>query len=100
MLKTFLPRDQYFRFNAPIQPFDIDETRLFFNDKEGPESFFSDTWYTFVVAWSMSFTWVFWSFSSHSTILFFWAPWSGNEHVDGNSRVIKSIPKGVVRGPQ
>ncbi|CAN0132860.1 unnamed protein product [Ectocarpus sp. 4 AP-2014] len=28
MLKTFLPRDQYFRFNAPIQPFDIDETRV------------------------------------------------------------------------
>lgn len=27
MLKTFLPRDQYFRFNPSIQRFDIDEIR-------------------------------------------------------------------------
>ena len=27
MLRTFLPKDQYFRFNPSIEPFDIDEIR-------------------------------------------------------------------------
>lgn len=27
MLRTFLPNDQYFRFNPSIEPFDIDEIR-------------------------------------------------------------------------